>query len=71
MDARIDRLTIEAQAEVAFEKIIALRELTAQTGTVTVKSQNDVLQSLPNPVLTLVATKLRRAQLPAKPSPRF
>lgn len=62
LDARTDRLAVEAQAEIAFQKILALRDLTEQTGTITRRTQNQVLQSLPNDVLAIVAVKLRESK---------
>jgi hypothetical protein len=43
------------------ERITALRELTRATGTVTTKTQNGILQSLPNDVLAEVALRLKRS----------
>jgi hypothetical protein len=45
----------------AVEKITALRELTAQTGTQTTRTQNDILRSLDDADLVEVAVRLKRA----------
>jgi len=49
--------------EEAVERITALRELTAQTGTKTTRSQNEILQSLPDEVLAELALRLKRASV--------
>jgi hypothetical protein len=41
-------------------KIRALRQLTKDTGMITVKSQNELLRPLPNSVLTAVAEELAK-----------
>jgi hypothetical protein len=43
------------------EKILALRQLTAETGTATTRTQNDILRSLPDDVLAEVAVRLKRS----------
>ena len=45
------------------EKILALRDLTRETGTITTRSQNNILQSLPDDVLAEVSLRLKRAGL--------
>jgi hypothetical protein len=45
-------------ADEAVERILALRELTNQTGCITKRSQNELLASLPGDVLAEVAVKL-------------
>jgi hypothetical protein len=45
------------------ERITALRELTKATGTVTTKTQNQILQALPSDVLAEVAVRLKRASM--------
>ncbi|HKF05418.1 MAG TPA: hypothetical protein VKB49_24075 [Candidatus Sulfotelmatobacter sp.] len=47
-------------ANEAVEKILALRQLTTDTGCVTRRSQSELLASLPGDVLTEVALKLRQ-----------
>ena len=59
----------DRQVNEAFDKLIALREITAETGTVTVRAQNQVLQSLPHDVLVRVAVLLKRAKLNARGVP--
>jgi hypothetical protein len=46
----------------AVEQIKALRKLTTETGTRTTRSQNQILQSLSDADLTLVALELQRQQ---------
>jgi hypothetical protein len=45
------------------EKILALRQLTAETGTATTRSQNDILRALPDDILVEVAVRLKREAL--------
>lgn len=52
----------EEWADRVAKQIRALRNLTATSGTRTTKTQNDILQSLPNDVLAAVALKLDEAQ---------
>jgi hypothetical protein len=52
--------TDNPQVQEAFERIIALRELTATTGTKTYKSQSAILESLEPAVLAAVAVLLKQ-----------
>jgi hypothetical protein len=61
---------LDRQVNEAFDKLLALREMTAETGTVTVRAQNQVLQSLPHDVLARVAVLLKRAKLNARGVPQ-
>jgi hypothetical protein len=47
-------------ADEAVERIIALRELTKETGCITRRTQNELLASLPGDVLAEVAVKLNQ-----------
>jgi hypothetical protein len=46
----------------AFNKIVALRKLTADTGVKTYKSQSAILESLPHQVLACVAILLTKEE---------
>jgi hypothetical protein len=48
------------QVQQVVERITALRELQAATGTRTTRSQNDLLQSLDDATLIAVAVELKR-----------
>ena len=56
-------MTTATEIDAIVERITALRELTRATGTVTTKTQNQILQALPNDVLAEVAVRLKRAAI--------
>jgi hypothetical protein len=58
MQARIEACNSNPNAHRALRSVVALRELTKQTGTKTTLAQNRILQSLSDEELTLVADVL-------------
>jgi|GEM_PF-4001922 hypothetical protein len=51
-----------AQVKTAVEQILALRAITRDTGTKTNRSQNTILQALPDTVLIEVCVEIQRAE---------
>jgi hypothetical protein len=57
-------MTCKEQAEAALLKLKALQTLTATTGTITNRSQRELLRSLPPDVMIVVAEHLYRTKNP-------
>ena len=62
-----NQTSLEKEANAAFEEIVALRHLSKNTGTITLRTQNKIFQQLSPGALARVAVRLKQLEDRTKP----